>query len=320
VKATATKLTSFIHSPSDRRIHIPDLPVFEDASEVDAVLQSRAIYHPALYGNSPALAYLTLQDSSLPSRRVDDCLRSLSSLPQAAEVIENMFSGDCDKLSELDSLCRIADTGKAIRIWIPAFLISLIKKVEGLEKNDRANADTVLSLLGKSKLYSGASWEAVVFCALFFRLLNSRFSAKRDVFAIFPVIPTPKFEIELHFPYEESVELIIASLKTFSTDGPTKVILSYPMPSSLKLYDLFLTVISPGLSAEIWGYQCKAGALPKLVPILDHSIVLRSHDMDATISSQAVESGWVVAQMEDRDAFLGPTFLPLRLLEKPVGM
>lgn len=316
VLATTEKLISFMSSPSDRVVIIPALPLFESAGDAELVVEDKNARHPAFYGNSPGLSYVAGIDVAYPAKRVRDCLSYLRVFPLASRVIKNIFSGDCNELRELDTICHFSGH---IRVWIPAFLIPLLKALKGLEKSDQDNAVNLLSLLGTSKLFSGECWEVVVLCTLFFRLLNWSLSSVECDSVIFPSNLPEKFKLEVKRPSKRDADKLIEDLRALriGIEKEAKVIISYPKHASFELYDIILAVFRPGEVAEIWGYQCKAGNLPTDPPILPGtSIVLRCHDMDASLGSKAVDLGWHVAQQSERNSLLGPTFLPLRLMER----
>jgi hypothetical protein len=323
VKATTLNLTYFMSSASDREVYVAEFPVFESTTEVSEVLKDRSPVHPMIYGNSPGLAYVTQKTPTYPSTRVEQCLKSLTTTPSASEVINNLFSGECSSLSEFDTITRISSNH---RVWIPVFLIELFKsnKLSNLNIKYKIQAENVLDLLGRAKLDSGEAWEVVVLCTLFFRILDCLLTnqptnpSQIPYYGWIPSLP-PNFTIDVQYPPHDLKSVISKLSKPGSSPS---VILSYPKQSDFANYDILVAVTySSTEPVKIWGYQCKAGELPteKPNPSVTTSIVLRSHDMDANGRSSAVKSGWKVAGMMERNSLLGPTFAPLRLMEKPGG-
>jgi len=173
----------------------------------------------------------------------------------------------------------------------------------------------VLPLLGATNLLSGDRWENVVLNTLFFRVLNCQFNSPLPSNALVPPLP-PKFDIKVEYP-ERDLDYVLKELSKPSVSP--MVILSYPKPKCFQTYDILVAVHWSASEVVIWGYQCKAGTLPTDVSsLVSKSFVLRSRDMDPGISN-ASKVGWTIVELEVRDAFLGPTFLPLRLLEQSMS-
>lgn len=320
INATSRNLTNYMDSSSGRNVDVITLPVFKNTEEVLEVLEC-CDTHPVLYGNSPGLAYSCQHNSTYPSIRVDSFLRSIMiKTPPVSEVIENLFTGNSIVLNDFDTFSR---NSKDVRIWIPAFLIALFEKdtFSNFEFKYRDRAVKLLKLLGTAKLGSGESWEIVVLCALYFRILACSLNEPDDnpCPGWLPPLPHQGFTIEYKRPPELDLESVLSTLSIPGTSP--SVIISYPNQSSFPTYDILVAVThSPSEPVSIWGYQCKAGDLPNSKPhtSVNVSIVLRSHDIN-THTSHATVLGWKVAGKKDRNALLGPTFLTLRLLEIPYG-
>jgi hypothetical protein len=213
------------------------------------------------------------------------------------------------------------DSGEQlIRVWIPCFLECLLKgsHLPGIEDHHSLAAANLLSRLGTCKRNSGEGWERVVLCALFFRVLGSLLGSELGEMALFPPVPQ-LFRLEIVY-YEKDFPTF---LKEFSNpcEGAIPLIsLCYPLESGFQQYDMFVVIRDATRATKMWGYQCKASSLPGGSPHQDiTSIVLRSHDMNATSSSQAVQAGWIVASQAQRNLLLGPTFSLLRLVEVEQG-
>jgi hypothetical protein len=335
VISTASDLTSYYVSASgsDRSVLVSDIPVFESTDEFMMVFEDEPDCHPMIYGNSPGLAYIA---ENQPRNRLDYCedrvrkvLKSIVSV-SALDLIENIFSGSCLKLNELDTLTRVSG---GERIWIPIFLKYLFddNKLTQIDDNHRERLVKLLAKLGTAKVYSGESWELVVLCALYFRILKCLLSNRKrigdeedddeddevDCYWI-PKLPRTEFVIAYQRPSKD-IEAVMNSLSV-RRSSPCAV-LCYPKQSGFPIYDILIAVTTSQTDpVVIWGYQCKAGDLPENDPLpsVDCSIVLRSHDVDAR-ESRATDAGWNVAGQDVRKQLLGPTFLPLRLLEISPG-
>jgi hypothetical protein len=283
INATADKLSTYFASPSDRPVYIAGLPIFESFAEVESVLQNRMREHPMVYGNSPGLSYLATIESDPISRRVKSCLSLLTEKPLARELVQNLMDGSTAVLRELETLTRLSQDQK--RIWIPAFLIVLFQiGFSDLSVANQSSALSILNVFGVSKLQSGEGWENVVLVAMYFRILNYQFNTPLLSNSLVPPLPS-KFKFKVEYP-ERDLDSVLKELVK-PTSSP-EVILSYPKINSFQTYDILVAVHWSESEVVIWGYQCKAGNLPKDGPfsaVVSKSFVLRSQDVDLRISN-----------------------------------
>eukprot|EP01126_Amoeba_proteus_P057674 TRINITY_DN7357_c0_g1_i1.p1 TRINITY_DN7357_c0_g1~~TRINITY_DN7357_c0_g1_i1.p1 ORF type:complete len:264 (-),score=36.19 TRINITY_DN7357_c0_g1_i1:267-1058(-) len=173
----------------------------------------------------------------------------------------------------------------------------------------------LLETLKGHKFGSGEAWEAVLVCALFFRIVLASLGepVSTELGGIFPTIPTG-CGLSVQYPTEEDWKTLKPKLVEDMADNSVKLV--YPQSSNFKKYDMFIVVKTGTVS--LWGYQCKAEELPSDSPEKDvKSIVLRSHDIEAG-ASKTSGAGWIVVGRRLRAKLLGPSFLILRGLEKPV--
>jgi hypothetical protein len=286
----------------DRLVHRVELPVFTTVDEVNSVLQQKTDIHPMYYGNSPGLSYTCLTNFGYPAHRIGNFLASKTQI-SGVSIIKNIFSGFCEELQEFDTIARISSNKTVfIRIWIPVFLQHLfsVAPFTDLSKIHSELASKLLSKLGKDQFH---------------------IEYDPDWSDFFPILPSAgTFKITVEYPQENLDNVVYALLVPRSEPS---VILSYPQQSAFPLYDIFVAIHSGSGKAEIWGYQCKARDLPtsdkKPHHLVLKSIILRSHDICANTNSNASQNGWKIANENDRNSLLGPTFIGLRLMEEPVG-
>jgi hypothetical protein len=327
VLSTTRNLKDFMDCPthSDRRVDIQSLPVFKSMQEINAISRQRV--HVAMYAFSPAMTHLAGLGTAFIESRVVSLVDMMDPVPQASAVTASLFSDSCctqkelDPMSQFEPITRVETdaNGDRIRIWIPCFLEPLYANLPGLSQSNRQSARNVLAGLGAQKVGSGQSWEQLVLCALFFRILSVALTPgdhppDQRWRELVPKLPSGVFDIRVVF-FGGLLAEVVAELKSYSAQDTGNLYLCHPSHSCLGIYDILLAVTHSGCSTQIWGYQCKGKELPDHVPVEGiTSIFLRSRDVGVK-SSASTRAGWIGVNVECRNNLLGPTFLRLVLLE-----
>lgn len=335
---TTTTLVHYMagRAVSNRSVRIRELPIFEHPSEATALLEDMLPVHPMIYGNSPGLSFCALRRQGTIINRVHQVIESYEQLhstqglptPCIRAVIRQLFSGSCELLPEFDTLTRLGYDlqGEPIKIWIPCYLKQVFEQHTDAEFTTAGHVLAAMGFESKINNRSGQAWEAVVFCALYFRILDVSLSTNLNIAPelsmFFHNPPVRGFPIFYVSPGGEVLDEILDSLSKPPEQCATYcVVFCVPSFSNLVSCDLFMTVFNPPAAPFVRAFQCKSGDKPS--DVLDKRVhrgfVLRSHDKDAINKNVTEGVNWFTVNIQQRNKLLGPTFTPLRLLEQQEG-
>ena len=287
VVSVNNKLTSYMHSQSEREVKIKKLPLVRNLFQARDLLGYAALSpHLVLYlGLIPALCYVAMQNS-LPHQRREDAIQKYVDTGVSSEKVETllmtMLTGEYTLVPEMFRELMDIDVieNKPIALWIPCHMTQVLLTLSRLPALPVALRRCLGAIyeqfesLRTQKIQSGDGWEALFIVTLLTRCLTKSFCE---------LVPLYGFDCEVCWnePFDTQVDFGCESVEEFVSGIPFRrsaksISIYFPTNAKFEIYDVILACWGDNLQRQLFGYQLKVGSkLPEAFAMED--LFIRSY-------------------------------------------